>query len=102
MAQLNADVKRLVGEAGYHFGVASIPLLVLHDDVLEVRRIGVFPNTTAARFRRKITGGYVFRGKANLFNPYCGCLTTTANLPTSSLKPSSDGELRRIGNTNAS
>lgn len=61
---LNADVKRLVGEAGYHFGVASDSgSLFLHDDVLEVRRIGVFPNTTAARFRRKISGGYVFRGK---------------------------------------
>lgn len=60
---LSADVKRLVGEAGYKFGIASDSgSLFLHEDVLEVRRIGVFPNTTAARFRRKITGRYVFRG----------------------------------------
>ena len=59
---LSADVKRLVSESGYLFGIASDSgSLFLHEDVLEVRRIGVFPNTTAARFRRKITGGYVFR-----------------------------------------
>lgn len=61
---LSTDVKRLVGESGYQFGIASDSgSLFLHEDVLEVRRIGVFPNTTGARFRRKITGGYVFRGK---------------------------------------
>jgi peptidoglycan/xylan/chitin deacetylase (PgdA/CDA1 family) len=61
---LSAEVKRLVGESGYQFGIASDSgSLFLHEDVLEVRRIGVFPNTTGARFRRKMMGGYVFRGK---------------------------------------
>jgi hypothetical protein len=58
-------VKRLVGDSGYQFGIASDSgSAFLHEDLLEVRRIGVFPNTNARGFRRKITGGYVFQNQA--------------------------------------
>ncbi|MFY8001662.1 MAG: polysaccharide deacetylase family protein [Candidatus Kapaibacteriota bacterium] len=62
---LSPDVKRLVGDSGYQFGIASDSgSAFLHEDLLEVRRIGVFPNTNARGFRRKITGGYVFQNQA--------------------------------------
>jgi hypothetical protein len=55
-------VKSLVAEAGFMFGVASDSgSIALHEDLYELRRIGVFPNTDGRGFRRKITGRYLQR-----------------------------------------
>ncbi len=59
---LNEQIKVVVREAGYKYGIASDSGgLALHEDLLEIRRIGVFPNTTRRGFARKITGKYSFR-----------------------------------------
>jgi peptidoglycan/xylan/chitin deacetylase (PgdA/CDA1 family)/glycosyltransferase involved in cell wall biosynthesis len=58
----NDKIMELVREAGYTFGVASdAGPLCLHEDVWQVRRIGVFPNTNKRGFLRKIKGDYLLK-----------------------------------------
>lgn len=51
---------RLVGDAGYPFGVGTVngPLRIA-DDLMRVRRITMFPNTKPAKFWRKTSGFYL-------------------------------------------
>lgn len=59
---LNSNIKQLVKEAGYQYGVAtdSGPL-VFNEDLYQIRRIAVFPNTDKWGFARKVKGNYVFK-----------------------------------------
>ena len=65
--RLNGDVKAIVRQAGFRFGIAthSGPLAV-HEDPFQVRRIVVCPNTSLRRFKRKVTGRYTFYRAASL------------------------------------
>ncbi len=58
---LNEEVKGLVKEAGYRYGVAtdSGPVCI-SDDLYQIRRIGIFPNISKYGFKRKIKGNYNF------------------------------------------
>lgn len=59
---VNEEVKQCVQKAGYPFAVATTTgPLVLSDDRYEIRRIGVFPRTSAFGLWRKVRGNYVFR-----------------------------------------
>jgi len=63
---VNAEVKQLVAEAGYRLGIASDSGSVfVHEDVMEIRRIGVFPNTDNRGFLRKIAGDYTLRKRSS-------------------------------------
>ncbi len=62
---VNEEVKRLVAETGYRLGIASDSGSVFaHEDVMEIRRIGVFPNTDKRGFLRKIAGDYTLRKRS--------------------------------------
>lgn len=58
---LNEEVKELVKEAGYRYGVAtdSGPVCI-SEDLYQIRRIGIFPNISKHGFKRKINGNYNF------------------------------------------
>jgi peptidoglycan/xylan/chitin deacetylase (PgdA/CDA1 family) len=58
----DASSKQLVQALGYRFAVAtdSGPLLV-HQDPYQIRRIAIFPKTTAFGLWRKVRGSYLFR-----------------------------------------
>lgn len=59
---LNEGVKQQVKAAGYQFAAATVTgPKALHKDLLEIRRIGVFPSTTAFGLWRKVRGNYLFR-----------------------------------------
>ncbi len=59
---LNDEIKNLVKECGYSFAFASDDApLGLHEDLFQIRRIGVFPNTNKYGFVRKVNGHYTFR-----------------------------------------
>ncbi|MDB5033639.1 MAG: polysaccharide deacetylase [Chlorobi bacterium] len=59
---LNEEVKMLVKQAGYSFGVASNSGPVnINQDRFEIRRIQVFPGTGMMGFRRKVSGRYLSR-----------------------------------------
>ncbi|PKL81971.1 MAG: polysaccharide deacetylase [Ignavibacteriae bacterium HGW-Ignavibacteriae-3] len=58
----NETVKKTAGEAGYKFVFATDNgPMGLHEDLLQIRRIGIFPNTTVRGLARKIRGGYAFK-----------------------------------------
>jgi peptidoglycan/xylan/chitin deacetylase (PgdA/CDA1 family)/UDP-N-acetylglucosamine:LPS N-acetylglucosamine transferase len=58
---MNDDVKRLVKEAGFKYGIATdTGPLALHEDFYHIRRIGIFPNTGKLGFARKVKGNYSF------------------------------------------
>ncbi|MGF1740821.1 polysaccharide deacetylase family protein [Vibrio profundum] len=59
---MNQDSKDLAREAGYPFAVAtdSGPL-TLHSDLLQIRRIAIFPKTDTLGLWRKVRGNYTFR-----------------------------------------
>ncbi|MCL9780368.1 glycosyltransferase [Vibrio sp. S4M6] len=56
------ETKSIVLQAGYKFAVAtnSGPLL-LHKDLLQIRRIGIFPKTTTFGLWRKVRGNYLYK-----------------------------------------
>ncbi len=58
----NETVKQLAKETGYKFAYAtdSAPL-GLHEDLFQIRRIGIFPNTTVTGLGRKVKGSYIFK-----------------------------------------
>lgn len=58
---LNEDVKRIVKENGYQFAVSTDTGKVdISDDLLQIRRIGIFHNTGLRSFKRKSSGRYSF------------------------------------------
>ena len=58
---LNDYAKKMVEEAGYTFGVATDSGSVcLSDDLYQIRRIAIFPNTNLFSFKRKVKGNYNF------------------------------------------
>ncbi|WP_372882183.1 glycosyltransferase [Psychromonas sp.] len=58
---LDERVKSVVDEAGYEFAVATDSgSAALSDDLLQIRRIAIFPSITAFGFKRKIKGNYNF------------------------------------------
>lgn len=58
---LNNYAKKMVEEAGYTFGVATDSGSVcLSDDLYQIRRIAIFPNTNLFSFKRKVKGNYNF------------------------------------------
>lgn len=59
---LSAKTKEIVANAGYSYAVAtdSGPL-AMHKDILQIRRISIFPGTTNRGFWRKIKGNNEFR-----------------------------------------
>ena len=58
---LNDYAKKMVEEAGYTFGVATDSGSVcLSNDLYQIRRIAIFPNTNLFSFKRKVKGNYNF------------------------------------------
>ena len=58
---LNDYAKKMVEEAGYTFGVSTDSGSVcLSDDLYQIRRIAIFPNTNLFSFKRKVKGNYNF------------------------------------------
>lgn len=58
----NETVKQVAKETGYKFVYATDRAPVgLHEDLLQIRRIGIFPNTTVAGLGRKVKGNYIFK-----------------------------------------
>ncbi|MHB8904684.1 MAG: polysaccharide deacetylase family protein [Melioribacteraceae bacterium] len=58
----NESVKKIAKESGYKFAFATDRApLGLHEDIFQIRRIGIFPNTTTAGLGRKVKGNYIFK-----------------------------------------
>ena len=58
---LNPEVKALVKEAGFDFAVATDSGDVVFDaDLLQIRRIAIFPKNSMHTFKRKVSGYYNF------------------------------------------
>ena len=58
---LNDYAKKMVEEASYTFGVATDSGSVcLSNDLYQIRRIAIFPNTNLFSFKRKVKGNYNF------------------------------------------
>lgn len=58
----NDEIKLFVKEAGYEYAFATDKAQFgLHEDIFQVRRIGIFPNTDVPGLARKIRGNYSFR-----------------------------------------
>lgn len=58
----NETVKQIAKEAGYKFVFATDNApLGLHEDFFQIRRIGIFPNTTVSGLSRKVKGNYTFK-----------------------------------------
>lgn len=58
---LDERVKKVVHETGYDFAVSTDSgSAALSDDLLQIRRIAIFPSISAFGFKRKIKGNYNF------------------------------------------
>lgn len=58
----NEAVKSKAKEAGYKFVFATDNApMGLHEDLFQIRRIGIFPNTTVKGLARKVKGNYTFK-----------------------------------------
>ena len=58
---LNEYAKEMAKKAGYTFALATDSGSVcLSDDLYQIRRIAIFPNTNLFSFKRKVTGNYNF------------------------------------------
>lgn len=58
---LNDYAKEMAKKAGYTFAVATDSGTVcLSDDLYQIRRIAIFPNTNLHSFKRKVNGAYNF------------------------------------------
>lgn len=56
------EIERMPHEAGYKFGIATdTGTLGLHENLMHIRRIGIFPNTNSFNFARKVSGNYTFK-----------------------------------------
>ena len=59
---LNDYAKKMAREAGYTFTVSTDSGSVcLSDDLYQIRRIAIFPNTNLFSFKRKVAGNYNFK-----------------------------------------
>jgi len=60
----NDEVKKIAHEVGYQsvYATDNAPL-GLHEDLFQIRRIGIFPNTTVRGLSRKVKGNYIFKRK---------------------------------------
>lgn len=60
--KLNDEIKLMVKQCGFKYGIAtdSGPL-AMHEDLFNIRRIGIFPNTDYWGFVRKTNGNYTFK-----------------------------------------
>ena len=59
---LNDHAKKMAREAGYTFTVSTDSGSVcLSDDLYQIRRIAIFPNTNLFSFKRKVAGNYNFK-----------------------------------------
>lgn len=59
---LNDHAKKMAREAGYTFTVSTDSGSVcLSDDLYQIRRIAIFPNTNLFSFKRKVEGNYNFK-----------------------------------------
>lgn len=58
----NDEIKKLSAGAGYLYSFATDKAPVgLHEDMHQIRRIAIFPNTDVRGLARKVKGNYVFR-----------------------------------------
>ncbi|MBA4407386.1 polysaccharide deacetylase [bacterium] len=58
----NETVKQIAKEAGYRYVFATDQApLGLHEDLFQIRRIGIFPNTKIRGLARKVSGNYIFK-----------------------------------------
>ncbi|MEW6702484.1 MAG: polysaccharide deacetylase family protein, partial [Bacteroidota bacterium] len=58
----NEEIKEITLKAGYKFAFATDKApLGLHEDIYQIRRIGIFPNTTVQGLARKVKGNYIFK-----------------------------------------
>jgi len=59
---LNEAVKELVKKAGFTYGIGTVNgPLAMHQDLMNIRRIVIHPDTDIMRFARKVKGNYVYR-----------------------------------------
>ena len=57
--QLNAEIKKITAQAGYPFGIAVKGRFSrFGDDLMEIRRVHMFPNTSLFDFWKKTSGFY--------------------------------------------
>ncbi|MBI5730379.1 MAG: polysaccharide deacetylase family protein [Ignavibacteriales bacterium] len=58
----NEEVKKIARLTGYKlvYATDNAPL-GLHEDLFQIRRIGIFPNTTVRGLARKVKGNYIFK-----------------------------------------
>lgn len=58
----NEEVKKAAIKTGYKlvYATDNAPL-GLHEDLFQIRRIGIFPNTTVHGLSRKVKGDYIFK-----------------------------------------
>jgi len=58
----NEAVKELVKKAGFVYGIGTVDgPLAMHEDILNIRRIVIHPDTNMPRFARKVRGNYTYR-----------------------------------------
>jgi len=58
----NEAIKQIAKETGYKFVFATDKAPPgLHEDFFQIRRIGIFPNTTVKGLARKVSGNYTFK-----------------------------------------
>jgi len=58
----NCDIVQMVKNAGFTYGIGTITgPLALHEDMFNIRRIIIHPDTNLSRFKRKVTGHYLYR-----------------------------------------
>jgi peptidoglycan/xylan/chitin deacetylase (PgdA/CDA1 family) len=58
----NDAIKELVKKAGFKYGVGTVTgPLAMHEDLFNIRRIVIHPDTNIFRFARKVKGNYVYR-----------------------------------------
>ncbi len=60
--KVNNEIKQIVNEEGFQYGVASVSgPLVRHKDLFEIRRIVIHPGTNLRRFARRASGNYTYK-----------------------------------------
>lgn len=58
----SGEIKKITCQAGYKFAFATDKApLGLHEDIYQIRRTGIFPNTTVQGLARKVKGNYIFK-----------------------------------------
>lgn len=60
--KVNDAVKELVRKAGFKYGIGTVNgPLAIQEDLLNIRRIVIHPDTNIFRFARKVKGNYTYR-----------------------------------------